>query len=46
MLAKDGESLMQTFEYINKSGCYDVPTLNDKKLYDEVVASFNVAFYY
>ena len=39
-LAKDGVSLMEKFEYLNKSGCYAVPTLDDKELYDEVVSSF------
>ena len=39
-LAKDGVSLMEKFEYLNKSGCYVVPTLDDKELYDEVVTSF------
>ena len=40
-LAKDGQPLMESLEYLNRSGCYVVPTVNDVELYNEVVSSFN-----
>ena len=39
-LAKGGVSLMEKFDYLNKSGCYAVPTVNDQELYVEVTDSF------
>ena len=39
-LIKDGKPLLEKFEYLNKSGCYSVPTVNDKEFYDEVAESF------
>ena len=41
-LMKNGSSLMESFEYINKTGCYEVPSMDDKELYDEVCTSFKV----
>lgn len=39
-LAKDGKPLMESFFYINRSGCYSVQTVDDVELYNEVVQSF------
>ena len=33
---------MEELEYLNKSGCYEVPAVNDHELYLEVSESFRV----
>lgn len=44
-LAKSGKKLeMSSFEYLKKSGCYDVPKIKDEILYKEVKESFSVIY--
>ena len=33
---------LQDLEYMNKAGCYEVPTIDDVELYNEVAESFQV----
>ena len=43
MLMVNGKSLMESFEYVNKTGCYEVASMDDKELYQEVCTSFQVS---
>ncbi len=33
------------YEYINKSGCYDIPNLNDEEGFKEINRAFEVIYY-
>ena len=33
---------LENLEYLNKTGCYEVPAINDVELYEEVSQSFQV----
>ena len=36
---------VKNYDYLNKSNCFEVNSLDDKELFNEVVKSFDVMFY-